>query len=60
MIDPALRPAPRSVVAIADLELLRVARTQLDEPRPPAGISIGERLRGLARVRVGQESRAAR
>lgn len=60
MIDPALHPAPRSVVAIANLELLRVARTELDEPGPPAGVTIGQRIRGLARFRVGQESRGSR
>jgi hypothetical protein len=49
MIDPAPRLAPRSVVAIADLELLRVARAELDDPSAPAGLSVGTRLRGLAR-----------
>ncbi len=47
MSETTLRIAPRSAVAIADLHLLRVART---EPRPAdAGrLSIADRLRRLA------------
>jgi hypothetical protein len=46
--ESAPRLAPRSAVAAADLELLRVARTNLDELEAPSGGSFADRLRGLA------------
>lgn len=48
MTDPAPRLAPRSAVAVADLELLRLARTDLDEIQAESPASIADRLRGLA------------
>jgi hypothetical protein len=51
--DPALRLAPRSAVAIADLELLRFARTDLDQPETSGGPSLADRLRSLATFRPG-------
>jgi hypothetical protein len=54
MNQPARRLTARSAVATADLELLRVARTELDDPGTPAGLTFGSRLRGLARFRVGR------
>jgi hypothetical protein len=50
--DPAPRLAPRSVAAAADFELLRVARTDLDEPETAATLTIADRIRGLAGLRA--------
>jgi hypothetical protein len=47
MTETPLRVAPRSAGAIADVELLRVARTSATDlgPRRPQGL--GGRVRGL-------------
>ena len=42
------RLAPRSAGAVADTELLRVARTDLDDPETAAQLSLSERIRVLA------------
>ncbi len=58
MTDVVPHLAPRSVVAIADLELLRVARTDIDvrEIATPAGVR--GRIRGLvSRPALGPASR---
>jgi hypothetical protein len=54
--DPAIvtdlaRLAPRSAGAVADTELLRVARTDLGDPETEAQISLSERIRVLASFR---------
>jgi hypothetical protein len=54
MIEPTTRLTARSAFATADLELLRVARTDLDDPGSPEGGTFGSRLRGLARLRVAR------
>ena len=46
------RLAPRSAGAVADTELLRVARTELDDPEASARLSLADRLRELAPFRV--------
>ena len=45
------RLAPRSAGAVADTELLRVARTDLDDPETAAQLSFADRIRGLASFR---------
>jgi len=45
------RLAPRSAGAVADTELLRVARTDLDDPETAARLSLTDRIRGLASYR---------
>jgi hypothetical protein len=45
LTDIAPRLAPRSAGAIADTELLRVARTDIAPPEPTAGTSIADRIR---------------
>jgi hypothetical protein len=54
MIDPTPRLSARSAVATADLELLRVARTDLDDQEGPAGLTLDSLRRGLARFRVAR------
>lgn len=54
MTDPAPRLAPRSAVAAADFELLRVARTDLAEAEAPAASLAGRIRRELAAFRVGR------
>jgi len=39
------RLTPRSAGAIADTELLRVARTDIAPPEPVAGVSLADRIR---------------
>jgi hypothetical protein len=39
------RLAPRSAGAIADTELLRVARTDIAPPEPIPGVSLADRIR---------------
>jgi hypothetical protein len=46
------RLAPRSAGAVADTELLRVARTDLDEPETVARLSLADRIRDLAPFRT--------
>lgn len=58
MSEPAPRLAPRSAVAVADFELLRVARTSIAEPERAASLSIGDRIRGLALFRAVRPSTA--
>jgi hypothetical protein len=53
--DPVPRLAPRSAVAVADVELLRLARTDIGEPATTGGRSLTERLRGLAQFRTGRD-----
>jgi hypothetical protein len=50
------RLAPRSVAAGADFELLRVARTDFDEPESAARLTLPERIRGLAAFRSERPS----
>ncbi len=45
------RLAPRSAGAVADTELLRVARTDLDEPETAAQLTIADRIRELRNLR---------
>ncbi len=45
------RLAPRSAGAVADTELLRVARTDLDEPETAAQVTIADRIRELRNLR---------
>ena len=45
------RLAPRSAGAVADTELLRVARTDLDDPETAAQLSLSERIRVLTSFR---------
>jgi len=52
--DDAPRLAPRSAVATADFELLRVARHDLDEPERAASLTLADRLRGLGAFRVSR------
>lgn len=51
MTDLVPRLAPRSAGAVADTELLRVARTDLSDPESPASTGLAGRLRGLAAFR---------
>jgi hypothetical protein len=46
------RLAPRSAGAVADTELLRVARTELDDPESPAHLRLADRIRDLAPFRA--------
>jgi hypothetical protein len=50
--DPAPRLAPRSSAAAADFELLRVARTDLEEPETAATLTLADRIRGLSAFRA--------
>jgi hypothetical protein len=50
--DTTQRLTPRSAVASADYELLRVARADLDEREGDAGPSLADRLRGLSPFRA--------
>jgi len=50
------RLAPRSAGAVADLELLRAARTAPDEADAEAVWSVVDRLRGLASLRPARPS----
>jgi hypothetical protein len=52
--DTTPRLTPRSAVATADFELLRVARTEFDDGDAPVSLSLTERLRGLALFRVAR------
>ena len=45
------RLAPRSAGAVADTELLRAARTDLDDPETAAQLSLSERIRVLTSYR---------
>ena len=45
------RLAPRSAGAVADTELLRVARTDLDDPETAVQLSLSERIRVLTSFR---------
>jgi hypothetical protein len=54
--DTAPRLAPRSAVAAADFELLRVARHDLDEPERAASLTLADRLRGLGVFRAGRSA----
>ena len=45
------RLAPRSAGAVADTELLRVARTDFDDTEIAAQLSFADRIRGLASFR---------
>ena len=45
------RLAPRSAGAVADTELLRVARTDLEDPETAAQLSLSERIRVLTSFR---------
>lgn len=56
MSDLAPRLAPRSAVASADFELLRVARHDLDEPETAATLTLADRIRGLAAFRATRTS----
>ena len=56
MSDVAPRLAPRSGAAAADFELLRVARTDLDELEVAATLTLADRIRGLAPFRAPRSS----
>jgi hypothetical protein len=45
--DTSTRLTPRSAGAIADTELLRVARTDIAPPERTAGASLAERIRAV-------------
>lgn len=45
MTETSTRLTPRSAGAIADTELLRVARTDIAPPEPAAGVSLADRIR---------------
>jgi hypothetical protein len=45
------RLAPRSAGAVADTELLRVARTDLGDPETAVQVSLSDRIRVLASFR---------
>ena len=45
------RLAPRSAGAVADTELLRVARTDFDDTETAAQLSIADRIRELRNLR---------
>ena len=51
MSDPTPRLAARSAGAIADVALLRAARTDAGQPAPARTRSLAERLRGLVPFR---------
>lgn len=55
MSDLALRLAPRSAVATADVELLRLARTEITAPAPAVAPSLVGRIRDRASIRFGRE-----
>ncbi|HET7829733.1 MAG TPA: hypothetical protein VFL03_09230 [Candidatus Limnocylindrales bacterium] len=46
------RLAPRSAGAVADTELLRVARTDLDDPETSVRLTLTDRIRDLAPLRA--------
>jgi hypothetical protein len=50
------RLAPRSAGAVADTELLRVARTELADPEASAHLSLADRIRDLAPFRARRPS----
>ena len=50
------RLAPRSAGAVADTELLRVARTDLDDPETAVQLGLADRIRGLASFRPSRSS----
>jgi hypothetical protein len=52
LTDLVPRLTPRSAVAIADTELLRVARTDLVEPETAVSRTLADRIRGLAAFRA--------
>jgi hypothetical protein len=54
--DTAPRLAPRSAVAVADLELLRVARHDLGDPETVAAVGLADRIRGLPIFRAQRPS----
>ncbi len=60
MTEPAPRLLPRSAGATADLELLRVARTDIDERDAPVSPSVAARIRGMASVRIHRPHVVAR
>ena len=60
MTEPAPRLLARSAGAIADLELLRVARTEIDEREATAHPSVADRIRGLAPLRTLRQQAAGR
>lgn len=45
------RLAPRSAGAVADTELLRVARTEFEDPESEAQLSLADRIRELRNLR---------
>jgi len=47
--ETSTRLTPRSAGAIADTELLRVARTDIAPPEPTPGVSLTDRIRALLR-----------
>jgi hypothetical protein len=51
IVTDLARLAPRSAGAVADTELLRVARTDLDDPETAAQLSLSERIRVLTSFR---------
>jgi hypothetical protein len=56
IVTDLARLAPRSAAAVADTELLRVARTDLEEPETVVRLSIADRIRGLAALRPVRSS----
>ena len=47
LTDTTTRLTPRSAGAIADTELLRVARTDIAPPEPAATTSLADRIRAV-------------
>jgi len=61
IVTDLARLAPRSAGADADTELLRVARTDLDDPETSVQLSLADRireLRNLRPLRAGHEAPA--
>jgi hypothetical protein len=56
LTDTTTRLTPRSAGAAADFELLRVARTELDDQDSRATLSLADRIRGLALFRAASPS----
>ena len=56
MSEPTPRLTPRSIGAVVDFELLRVARTDLAEPEGAASLTLADRIRGLAAFRALRSS----
>ena len=50
------RLAPRSAGAVADTELLRVARTDFDDTETAAQLSLADRIRELRNLRSPRSS----